>query len=220
MSVIRLANAAKHYKELPHQLAAWNALEETLTPKQLQAFADLYRSAPDLKPNLLAVKWQSQLDNKSGAGYRECFSSSCAMLAMYAGKVANDDAYNAIRAKFGDTTSAEAQLSALRSLSLKANFHTNGTPAALEREIDAGRPVAVGWLHKGPVGAPSGGGHWSVVIGYTEAAWIQNDPNGEALLLQGGYSKNTKGAGLVYSRKNWNPRWMPGGSGGWYLTCS
>jgi hypothetical protein len=37
MSVIRLANAAKHYKELPHQLAAWNALEETLTPKQLQA---------------------------------------------------------------------------------------------------------------------------------------------------------------------------------------
>ena len=49
MSVIRLANAAKHYKELPHQLAAWNALEETLTPKQLQAFADLYRVAAEPK---------------------------------------------------------------------------------------------------------------------------------------------------------------------------
>jgi hypothetical protein len=184
-------------------------------------WAEGYKAKPAvaLASNPLKVKWQSQLDNKSGTGYRECFSSSCAMLAMYAGKVANDDAYNAIRAKFGDTTSAEAQLSALRSLGLKANFHTSGTPAALEREIDAGRPVAVGWLHHGRVGAPSGGGHWSVVIGYTAAAWIHNDPNGEALLVQGGYTKNTKGAGLVYSRKNWNPRWMPGGTGGWYLTC-
>jgi hypothetical protein len=219
MSAIRLADAAKHDAGLPHQLAAWNALQEALGPKQLQNFADLYRSAPDLKPNPLVVKWQSQLDNKSGTGYRECFSSSCAMLAMFWGKVASDDVYNGIRAKFGDTTSAQAQLSALRSLGLKADFHTSGTPAKLMAEIDAGKPVAVGWLHKGPVGAPSGGGHWSVVIGYTAAAWIHNDPNGEALLVQGGYAKNTKGAGLAYSRKNWNPRWMPGGSGGWYLTC-
>ena len=235
MSAIRLANAAKYYKELPHQLAAWNELQETLKPDQLQTFADLYRATPGLKPspfmdqerpvkpavllrNPLTVKWQSQLDNKSGTGSRECFSSSCAMLAMFWGKVANDDAYNSIRARFGDTTSAEAQLAALRSLGLKANFHTNGTPAALEREIDAGRPVAVGWLHKGPVRAPSGGGHWSVVIGYTAAAWIHNDPNGEAMLNLGGYN-NTKGAGVTYDRKNWDPRWMPGGSGGWYLTC-
>lgn len=184
-------------------------------------WAEGYKAKPAvvLASNPLKVKWQSQLDNKSGAGHRECFSSSCAMLAMFLGKVANDDAYNAIRARYGDTTSAQAQLSALRSLGLKADFHTSGTPAALEREIDAGRPVAVGWLHRGPVGAPSGGGHWSVVIGYTKAAWVHNDPNGEALLIQGGYSKNTKGAGLIYSRKNWNPRWMPGGSGGWYLTC-
>ena len=179
---------------------------------QLQQQAALLR-------NPLNVKWQSQLDNKSGRGYRECFSSSCAMLAMYWGKVPNDDAYNAIRQKHGDSTSAQAQLAALRSLGLKADFFTNGTPKALEAEIDAGRPVAVGWLHKGSVGAPTGGGHWSVVIGYTDAAWIQNDPNGEALLVGGGYTANTKGAGVVYSRKNWNPRWMVKGTGGWYLTC-
>jgi hypothetical protein len=177
------------------------------------------QKAAALVRNPLNVKWQSQLDNKSGTGYRECFSSSCAMLAMYWGKVASDDAYNAIRAKYGDTTSAQAQLAALRHLGLKADFHTNGTPGALEEEIDAGRPAAVGWLHHGPVSAPRGGGHWSVVIGYTAAAWIHNDPNGEALLVQGGYTSNTKGAGVVYSRKNWNPRWMPGGTGGWYLTC-
>ena len=176
-------------------------------------------AAEGKKAALLQVSWQSQLDNKSGSGYRECFSSSCAMLAMFWGKVANDDAYNDIRAKYGDTTSAEAQLAALRSLGLKADFHTNGSPVALEAEINAGRPVAVGWLHQGPVTAPKGGGHWTVIIGYTDAAWIHNDPNGEALLVQGGYTRNTKGAGMVYSRKNWNPRWMPGGSGGWYLTC-
>jgi hypothetical protein len=224
MSAIRLSDAAKHDLGLPHQLAAWNALQETLTPKQLKDFAELYRAAPAAKPspfaNPLLVKWQSQLDNKSGTGYRECFSSSCAMLAMFWGKVANDDAYNAIRRKYGDSTDAQAQLLALRSLGLKANFYTDGTPARLEAEIKAGRPVAVGWLHHGPVSAPSGGGHWTVVIGYTAAAWVQNDPNGEASLVGGGYTANTKGAGVIYSRQNWNPRWMPGGTGGWYLTCA
>ena len=224
MSAIRLADAAKHDAGLPHQLAAWNGLQETLTAKQIEDFAELYRAAPAAKPspfaNPLKVLWQSQLDNKSGTGYRECFSSSCAMLAMHWNKVANDDAYNAIRSKYGDSTDAQAQLLALRSLGLKANFHTDGTPAKLEAEIDAGRPVAVGWLHHGPVSGPSGGGHWSVVIGYATAAWIQNDPNGEASLVGGGYTGNTKGAGVIYSRKNWNPRWMPGGTGGWYLTCA
>lgn len=170
--------------------------------------------------NPLSVPYQSQLDNKSGTGYRECFSSSAAMLAMFHKKVVGDDTYNAVRAKYGDSTSAQAQLSALRHLGLKADFRTDGTPLDLRREIDAGRPVAVGWLHKGPVSSPSGGGHWSVVIGYVEGkAWIHNDPNGEASLVGGGYTNNLNGAGVVYSRKNWEPRWRPGGSGGWYLTC-
>jgi hypothetical protein len=223
MTTIRLANAAKHDQGLPHQLAAWNALQETLTAKQVNDFAELYRAAPPAKKSstdrLLSVKWQSQLDNKSGTGYRECFSSSCAMLAMYWNKVANDDAYNAIRSKYGDSTDAQAQLLALRSLGLKANFHTDGTPAKLEAEIDAGRPVAVGWLHHGPASNPSGGGHWTVITGYTATHWVHNDPNGEADLVNGGYTPNTNGAGKLYSRKNWNPRWMVGGSGGWYLTC-
>lgn len=216
-----------NYKGLEHQMRAvvklgWQIKQAD--PCLLSESADWISTwreveSEALPRNPLRVKWQSQLDNRSGTGYRECFSSSCAMLAMFWGKVANDDAYNAIRQKYGDTTSAEAQLSALRSLGLRADFHTNGTPQVLEQEITAGRPVAVGWLHKGHVSSPSGGGHWSVVIGYTDAAWIQNDPNGEASLVGGGYTKNTNGAGIAYSRKNWNPRWMPGGSGGWYLSC-
>jgi hypothetical protein len=170
--------------------------------------------------NPLPVIWENQNDNASGTGYRECFSSSCAMLARYWGKVSSDDAYNLIRARYGDTTSAEAQLAALRSLGLTANFATNGDRTLLEAEIQAGRPVAVGWLHHGPATAPSGGGHWSVVIGFSASHAIHHDPNGEADLVHGGYTANTNGAGQHYSWTNWLPRWEADGPGtGWLLTC-
>ena len=51
-------------------------------------------------------------------GYRECFSSAAAMVAAYYKKVRTDDEYNEIRAKYGDSTSVDAQLAALRSLGL------------------------------------------------------------------------------------------------------
>jgi len=218
-----------NYKGLPHQKKA-----VALLGKQIKAadpcllsesseWVASYKSvpAPYAFANPLKVAYQSQNDNKSGTGYRECFSSSCAMLAMHWGAIKSDDAYNAVRSKFGDSTDAQAQLSALRSLGLKADFHTDGNPGTLEGEINAGRPVAVGWLHHGSRNAPTGGGHWSVAIGYTNngTSWIMNDPNGVADLVNGGYTPNLNGAGVVYSRGNWNPRWMVGGSGGWYLRC-
>lgn len=169
----------------------------------------------------LQVPFESQLDNVSGTGYRECFSSSAAMLARFWGKVPSDDAYNQIRARYGDTTSAQAHLQALRALGLRAHFWTNGCAADLKNELKAGRPVAVGWLHSGPVTAPTGGGHWSVAIGFDDQAVLMNDPNGEALLVSGGYTRNTNGAGLRYSWKNWLPRWeVEGPRTGWMLTCT
>ena len=167
---------------------------------------------------LLKVPYQSQLDNESGTGYRECFSSSCAMVAMYYGKIANDDDYNIIRQKYGDSTDAAAQVAALKELGLEAKFITNGTTDDLRQLLEAGRPVPVGWLHKGPSSAPTGGGHWSVVIGYKTGTWIVNDPNGEANLASGGYTPNKDGSNQRYSYKNFNPRWIVGGEGdGWYL---
>ena len=184
-----------------------------------------FSSSPAAPPapvhtNPLPVAWENQNDNASGTGYRECFSSSCAMLARYWGKVSSDDEYNLIRARFGDTTSAEAQLAALRALGLTANFATNGDRSALEAEIQAGRPLAVGWLHHGPATAPTGGGHWSVVIGFSIKHAIHHDPNGEADLLHGGYTANTNGAAQHYSWTNWLPRWEADGPGsGWWLSC-
>lgn len=165
----------------------------------------------------LNVPYFSQRDNKSGTGYRECFSSSCAMVAAYFGKATSDDQYNLIRAKYGDTTEQASQIKALTELGLKAQFLQSGTAAILEREIRNNRPVAVGWLHQGTAAAPSGGGHWSVVVGFDRDAFYLNDPYGEADLVNGGYV-NSNGKGVRYSRKNWLRRWEVEGPGsGWLV---
>ena len=235
---ITLQQLFKFYRGLPHQSAALVTLEEDIVAngyavamrrdrEWFTAWSQDGKQPDPPKPEQTAIKlnvpWFSQNDNATGMGYRECFSSSCAMLAIFNGKkVLSDDAYNQIRAKFGDSTDAQAQLRALRSLGLLADFRTDGTPELLKQELTAGRPVAVGWLHKGPITAPSGGGHWTVVTGWQPQprAWVMNDPNGEANLLNGGYVSHRNGAGRIYSEANWNRRWMVEGVGtGWMLTC-
>ncbi len=52
MGIIKLADAAKHYKGLSHQLAAWNWLEEQLPAERLKEFAELYRADPPAKESL------------------------------------------------------------------------------------------------------------------------------------------------------------------------
>ena len=177
------------------------------------------RGAADASPNPLSVPWFDQLAMDDGQGWRDCFSASSAMLAAFWGEEPNEDDYNALRGHYGDSTSAEAQLAALRHLGLKAEFRTDGTLQTIKSEIDAGRPVAVGWLHHGPPSAPSGGGHWTVVIGYDDSGVIMNDPYGSCDLVNGGYPANHNGAHQHYSYANWEPRWRPQGSGGWYLVA-
>ena len=359
---IKLTDAAKYYKELPHQIAAWNQLEELLSDQQLSDFAETYRSAvnpnpsykntwedvrraasdagakfpecvaaqwalesnwgkhtsgthnyfglkgkggsvvetqeyidgkwvtikdgfinfPDLysciqylvnrwykdfedykgvnrassrnecakllekegyatDPNyadklmqimdrqcttspeggkILSVPYFYQLDNLSNQGYRECFSSSCAMIAAYYGLVNSDDEYNKIRAKFGDSTEATAQVKALQTLGLNASFGTKGSVDFLEKQINEGNPIAVGWLHYGSAYAPKGGGHWTCCIGYDKDHIIMNDPYGEADMVNGGYisTEAKRGVKVKYTRKNWLRRWeVEGKSTGWYV---
>ena len=230
---IKLLNVIESYKGLSHQKQAIEALERLLGASGLaddagwvKAWRGAAQAPPVAQPksplkNPLWTPYFQQNDNASGTGYRECFSSSCAMLAAYYGRVREDDEYNRIRSKYGDTTSHTAQLNALTSLSLKPAFATTGSPADLRKEIDAGRPVAVGWLHKGPYIAPSGGGHWSVVIGYTDTHLILHDPNGEADLISGTYVSHVGGKSIHYSFKHFLPRWnVEGPASGWYLTVN
>ena len=224
-------NFFKYYDRLEHQMRAVDQLYDDLPTELKDDKAEwvlMYRHGP-VEPerpqiiNPLDVSYQSQNDNASGTGYRECFSSSCAMVAMYYGRVENDDEYNVHRAKFGDSTDAQAQVRALRALGLEANFITNATTADLKHQIDLGRPTPCGWLHHGSVSSPSGGGHYSVTIGYNEAEkyWYVHDPNGEANLSAGGYTANLDGSNQHYSYKNWNPRWIVEGEGsGWMMDIS
>lgn len=176
-------------------------------------------STPTGSARALQVPWFDQLAMDPQEGPRLCFSASGAMLAAYWGKVKDAKAYNRIRQDHGDSTSAEAQLATLRQLGLEATFRMDGCREDLQREIDDGRPVAVGWLHHGPSSAPAGGGHWSVVIGLDDKGVIMHDPYGDCDLVNGGHPSHHNGSGLHYSFRNWLPRWRPQNSGGWMLLC-
>lgn len=235
---ITLAQLFRYWRALPHQSAAITQLERDLLVNGYEVAMrrdrewfhvwsqDGKQDDPEPAPAparptsaLLTVPYFSQLDNASGQGRRECFSSSCAMVAAYHGKLTGgDDAYNRLRAQYGDTTNAQAQIAALRKLGLDARLVTNCAPGLLETELRAGRPVAVGWLHRGPISAPTGGGHWSVVIGFDPDDWIHHDPNGEADMVRGGYLNHSGGKEVHYSRKNWNRRWEADGPAtGWAM---
>ena len=220
------ANFFQYYKGEDQQKAGVELLRKAIADANLlvlneeHPWVQKYREVPPVPEfqNPIDCPYQSQLDNISGTGYRECFSSSCAMVAMKWGKIENDDAYNAIRNNYGDSTDAQAQLRTLRSLGLNAEFISNGTFDDLRKQIEKGRPTPVGWLHAGSASYPTGGGHYSVILGDTGDNWILHDPYGQANVVEGGYINHTGGKYVEYSYKNWNKRWAVEGDGsGWYL---
>jgi hypothetical protein len=170
----------------------------------------------------LAVPYFAQMDSATDQGRRMCFSSSCAMLlatirpGLIHGPNA-DDQYLARVRTYGDTTSHLAQTRALKSFGVEAEFTQRADFAAIERSIQRGVPVPVGYLHRGPVEKPAGGGHWAIVIGYDPDALIVHDPLGEADLISGA-TLGRAGQGVRYSRRNFGRRWMVEGPGtGWAI---
>lgn len=171
-------------------------------------------------PNLLLrAPYQRQTDNATGTGWRECFSSSVAMLLMHLGAVRNDDDYNRIRARHGDTTASGSHLAAVRSLGLVPEFTKRAGWDLIERELRANRLIALGWLHQGPVAAPRGGGHWSAGIGLGDRTVTIHDPQGEPDLVRGGFVPGRSGIEVVCTRANFGRRWMvEGDRTGWAFT--
>ena len=190
------------FRGTPHQLAAIKQLEESLPAQLLEENeADWFQAWKESGyDQQIYMPYFRQWDNKTKTGYRECFSSAAAMVAAYYKKVRTDDEYNEIRAKYGDSTSVDAQLAALCSLGLQAEFRKNGDADLVERELEAGRPVLVGWLHAGnmllgepPMCNALGCGHWSVISGYagknsSDPEWIMQDPRGFPKMEKGGHS--------------------------------
>jgi lysozyme len=216
-----LEKRAKHTKLLlPWGLGVWWAFDEHWYGLA-GAMAKPVEKAEVLYDGLiLPVPYQSQRDNYRDAN-RTCFSSSCAMAAMYLrpGSVANDNEYIKKVFAIGDTTEAWVQVKALQGLGFKASFKQNGNIEDLKQRIDQGFPCPVGILHHGPANAPSGSGHWICVIGYEEEKqrFIVHDPWGEIDNYSGTYI-STNGERLRYSYNLFKRRWtVDGPNTGWWI---
>jgi len=226
-----LNRAVQYDQRLPHQIAAWDALETQLGEGVLEAFQVAYRGTQqpetvDTPRFPLQVPYFYQRDSKTGHGERSCFSSSMAMAIEYINPAAlegDDDDYLRIVLKYGDTVSSDAQLKAARSLGMDAEFHMDGTQQALEKLLDAGVPVPIGILHKGPVTNPQGGGHWICLIGYDDTHFMVHDPFGELDLVNGGYPKAgpTDGKNQRYTKENLMRRWLIASDhDGWHINLT
>jgi len=180
------------------------------------------------KNPLLSVPYYSQRDSKSGHAWRMCYSSSCAMLlqALKPGTLKGpngDDEYLKTVFKYGDTTSAQAQINALRDFGINAQFRTNLEWSDVDAQLTKGIPVPIGILHHGALGTKLYGGHWFIIIGkksnntgtVEDDQYIVHDPYGELDLINGGYPGSHNGQRLLYSRKNLTPRWQVNGTRGW-----
>lgn len=167
----------------------------------------------------LNVPYFRQLDNDGGQGWRECASSTAAMLAAFMGKVTSDDAYNRTRRRFGDSTDVSAHTRALAALGLEPLFRTDGDWGTVEHWIGKGRPLILPYLHQGPVTKPSGGGHWTLCTGIGPDTLMVHDPMLEPDMVHGGHIPGRTGRSVMLTRRNFGRRWMVEGPGsGWYLT--
>lgn len=217
MAEIRLVDFFKYYSgspDNPQQEEAVKLLEEDMPSSLLTDKARWVRKYRETPPapettNPLKVTYDCQLDNPSGEGWRECFSSSCAMAAKFWLPDLEINEYHRRRPKYGDSTDPSAQIRCLESFGLSARFVQVGSVEKLKAQIDRGRPAPVGFLHYGTPKAPSGGGHYICAIGYTDTHLIAHDPYGELDSVNGGYPKTggTYGKEIRYSWKNWAPRW-------------
>lgn len=188
-------------------------LERSLTAEQRDAIAEVFRASASsaVEPTnphapghiQLPVPYLSQNDSASSQGSRMCFPSSCAMAAGYLkpgalnGNGKLEDQYLALVQRHGETTDASAQVAALQNLGLQARFRKDGCIDQLIEQLQRGMPCPVGWLHQDPVSAPTGGGQWSLVVGWDppRRQFLMHDPNDEADLVNGGYVSSAIGSG-------------------------
>jgi len=217
-TVIQLEKFFNYYDpDRPHQRAAIQKLQEDMPSELLSHDAEwfeIWKAGGKITPFKIPYFNQMALPN----GHRQCFTSAMAMMAAHYGVVETQEEYRQVRVKYGDTTEVSAQLRALEELGLRPQFVTNATEDEIEAEIDAGRIVAVGWLTQGPLDAPSGIGHWSVVLGYSQKGFWMHDPRGRYNLQRGRLVDHKGGEGVFYNRREFLQRFSPEGPGhGWAI---
>ncbi len=208
----------KWFRGTPHQMAAIKELEDSIADKALlDEEAEWFQTwkTTGITQEVYGVPYYNQLDSLSGYGYRECFDAAAAMVAAFHRAVDSQNAYRQFRRKHGDTTEIHSQVAALRALGLDADFRKNVRVEDIEIEIDAGRPLMVGWLHQGDLtkGKPAvcdteGCGHWSVIVGYNKDEFIAMDPMGKPDMDHGGHEITKSGELIRMSRPAFYKRFL------------
>lgn len=225
-AMIKLTDAAKFFKQEPHQIEAFEYLQENTDADVLAEFSKKYRATKaDGVKFPLNVPYFYQRDSKTGHGERSCQASAIAMVVEYIDPnlVNDDDDYLKTVLRFGDTVSQSAHQKALDGMGIKHKFKMNGKESDIIRILDLGCPVPIGILHRGTLGSPSGGGHYITIIGYDSKYFHVHDPFGELDLVNGGYPKAgpNDGKNQKYSRTNLMKRWLIASpSDGWYWDLS
>ena len=222
--VLALLPFFEYFRGAPHQLAAVQQLEDSMPEELLRENAAWFETWKESGiSQRTIVPYFHQLDYDEG--YRLCFSASAAMVAAFYGVVADAEEYIEERREFGDTIYVKTHVQALENLGLNAHFRTDGDGAAIEAEVASGRPVMVGWLHRGdlsrgepPMCDERGCGHWSVIVGFDREHWIMHDPMGTPNLEHGGHETRYGGKNLRVSRQAFKQRWQVEGPGtGWMI---
>jgi hypothetical protein len=203
----------------PKHVAAVEQLEVDLSSKEPDLLEDtsnwvrIFRTKVDpVIPGILNVPYFPQTDNYRDAD-RTCNSSSCAMCLEYFKPgtlkgAKGDDAYIQKVFAIGDTTNHDVQTRVLKDYGVNSDFRYNLGFSDLDRELSAGRPVAIGILHRGTLSSPTGG-HICVVIGKKGEDYVVNDPYGS---LNDGYTGPvTNGKGAVYKKSDLMYRWLTKG---------
>ena len=221
----------EYFRGTPHQAAAVKELEDALPQELLAEDAAWFEAwkASGIAQKAV-VPYVHQLDFQNN-GYRRCLDASAAMLAIMYGKVGSAEEYGEVRKRFGDTTDVKAQVRTLRELGLHAEFRNDADGALVEAEIASGRPVLVGWLHKGNMlrGEPPDCGsqtcgHWSVIVGFEgtestgDSAFVLHDPMGAPDIERGGHPHRYGGKNVRVQRGTFKQRWQVEGPGsGWVI---
>jgi|TARA_B100000073_G_scaffold250100_1_gene210333 hypothetical protein len=221
----------EYFRGTPHQAAAVKELEDALPQELLAEDAAWFEAwkASGIAQRAV-VPYVHQLDFQY-KGHRRCLDASAAMVALLYGKVKTAEEYGEVRKRFGDTTDVRAQVRTLRELGLHAEFRNDADGALVEAEIASGRPVLVGWLHKGnmlrghpPMCDSNSCGHWSVIVGFEgtestgDSAFVLHDPMGAPAIERGGHPNRYGGKNVRVPRGTFNQRWMVEGPGsGWVI---
>ena len=83
---INLNKAAKYYKELSHQIAAWNFLESKISDEILDEFAEIYRAGPaNPSTKIITPEICQQLTGYAAHKFDETFCGDFNKLLMATG---------------------------------------------------------------------------------------------------------------------------------------